>query len=331
MVGGPTSTARPPPTYHRRVAPLLLLNADDVRDLIDLPALFGSLEHALRELSRGTTSVPPRIAARAPGGILAAMPGYVPGTALESKLVAVFPGNHDRGLSSHQALIALFDEETGVPVCVMDGTVVTAVRTGATSAVAARAVARPDVRTLAILGAGVQGRSHLKAFTTLFDPSEIRIASRNPGHAKKLVELDRRATATTAFEDAVRGADVVCCCTDADEPVIDRAWLSRGVHVSSVGVGGEVDAATVRDASVFVEWRGAAENPPPTGSAELQGLDPSKLVEIGQVLAGDHPGRRTDDELTLYKSTGHAVEDAAAARQVFDRAVAEGRGQTFEL
>jgi ornithine cyclodeaminase/alanine dehydrogenase-like protein (mu-crystallin family) len=312
------------------MAPLLLLNADDVRDLIDLPSLFEPLERALRELSRGTTSVPPRIVARAPGGFLGAMPGYLPGTGLEAKLVAVFPENHDRGLPSHQALIALFDDETGMPLCVMDGTVVTAVRTGATSAVAARAVAPPEVRTLAILGAGVQGRSHLNAFTTMFEPSEIRIASRNPEHAKALAAVDPRATATD-FEDAVRGADVVCCCTDADQPVIARDWLATGAHVSSVGVGAEVDGATVRDASVFVEWRGAAENPPPTGSAELQGLDPSALVEIGQVLSGDHPGRRSDDELTLYKATGHAVEDAAAARQVFDRAVAQGRGRTFEL
>jgi alanine dehydrogenase len=330
VAGGPPSAARPSPTYHRRMAPLLLLNADDVRDLIDLPSLFEPLEHALRELSRGTTSVPPRTVARAPNGFLGSMPGYLPGTALEAKLVAVFPDNHDHGLPSHQALIALFDPETGIPRCVMDGTVVTAVRTGATSAVAARALARPNPRTLAILGAGVQGRSHLNAFIQVFDPSEIRIASRDPDHATALAEADPRA-GTTTFEEAVRGADVVCCCTDADEPVIARAWLSPGVHVSSVGVGEEVDPETVRDASVFVEWRGAAENPPPTGSAELQGLDPATLVEIGQVLAGDHPGRTSDDELTLYKATGHAVEDAAAARQVFDRAVAQGRGQTFEL
>jgi len=312
------------------MAPLLLLNGEDVRALIDLPSLFEPLEHALVELSRGTTSVPPRTVARAPGGFLGSMPGYIPGMALEAKLVAVFPGNHDRGLPSHQALIALFDEQTGMPLCVMDGTVVTAVRTGATSAVAARALARPEVRTLAILGAGVQGRSHLNAFTTMFDPPEIRVASREPDHAIALAAADPRARAET-FEEAVRGADVVCCCTDSEEPVIARDWLSPGAHVSSVGVGAEVDDATVRDASVFVEWRGAAENPPPTGSAELQGVDPSTLVEIGQVLSGEHPGRGSDQELTLYKSTGHAVEDAAAARQVFDCAVAEGRGQTFEL
>ena len=313
------------------MASLLLLNADDVRDLIDLTPLFPALEQALRDLSAGRASVPPRTVARTPDGFLGSMPGYLPGTALEAKLVAVFPGNHERGLPSHQALIALFDEETGAPLCVMDGTVITAVRTGATAAVSARALARDDARTLAILGAGVQGRSHLDAFANLFELDEIRVASRTARHADELSELDPRARAVGSFETAVRGADLVCCCTDAAEPVISRGWLGPGTHVSSVGVGAEVDPATVRAASVFVEWRGAAENPPPTGSAELQGLDPSAIAEIGEVLAGEHPGRRSADELTLYKSTGHAVEDAAAARLVFDRARVEGAGLRFEL
>ena len=313
------------------MAPLLLLNAADVRELIDLPALFDALEGALADLSAGKASVPPRTVARTPDGFLGSMPGFLPGTALEAKLVAVFPGNHEHGLPSHQALIALFDERTGAPLCVMDGAVITEVRTGATAAVAARALARPHPRTLAIVGAGVQGRSHLDAFTALFDPDEIRVASRTAIHAEELAELDPRARAVGSFEEAVRGADLVCCCTDADEPVISRAWLGSGVHVSSVGVGAEVDPAIVQAASIFVEWRGAAENPPPTGSAELQGLDPASIAEIGEVFAGTHPGRRSDDELTLYKSTGHAVEDAAAARQVFDRASAEGVGLTFEL
>ncbi len=312
------------------MAPLLLLNAEDVRNLIDLPTLFGALEDALRELSAGNASVPPRTVARTPEGFLGSMPGYLPGT-LEAKLVAVFPGNHGRGLPSHQALIAMFDEETGAPLCLMDGTVITAVRTGATAAVAARALAREGARSLAVLGAGVQGRSHLDAFPLMFELDDIRVASRDPRHAETLAGSHPKARVVDSFEEAVRGADLVCCCTDADEPVLSHAWLARGAHVSSVGVGAEVDEATVRASSIFVEWRGAAENPPPTGSAELQGLDAASIAEIGEVLAGAHPGRRSDGELTLYKSTGHAVEDAAAARQVFDRASAEGVGTTFEL
>src|SRR5512134_3916708 len=157
------------------MAPLLLLNADDVRRLIDLPTLFDRLERALRDLSAGRASVPPRTVARTQEGFLGSMPGYLPGT-LEAKLVAVFPGNHERGLPSHQALIALFDEATGAPLCVMDGTVITAVRTGATTAVAARALAREGSRSLAIVGAGVQGRSHLDAFPHVFELDDVRVA-----------------------------------------------------------------------------------------------------------------------------------------------------------
>jgi ornithine cyclodeaminase/alanine dehydrogenase-like protein (mu-crystallin family) len=165
----------------------------------------------------------------------------------------------------------------------------------------------------------------------LFELDDVRVASRDPRHAETLAGSHPKARAVSSFEEAVRRADLVCCCTDADEPVLSHAWLAPGAHVSSVGVGAEVDQATVRASSIFVEWRGAAENPPPTGSAELQGLDPASIAEVGEVLAGTHPGRRSDGELTLYKSTGHAVEDAAAARQVFDRASTEGVGTTFEL
>ena len=303
-----------------------VLSRDEVARLLDIDLLFERLERAFVELSAGRTSVPPRVAAHAREGFLAAMPGYVDGV-LEAKLVSVFPGHEP----SHQALIAVFDAATGTPRAVMDGTHITAVRTGASSAVATRALAREDARVLAVLGAGVQGRSHLDAFPRLFSLDDIRVASRDPRHAETLVLSHPRARVVDSFEEAVRGADLVCCCTDADEPVLSHAWLTPGAHVSSVGVGAEVDEATVRASSIFVEWRGAAENPPPTGSAELQGLDPASIAEIGEVLAGAHPGRRSDGELTLYKSTGHAVEDAAAAREVFDRASAEGVGTTFEL
>jgi ornithine cyclodeaminase/alanine dehydrogenase-like protein (mu-crystallin family) len=131
-----------------------------------------------------------------------------------------------------------------------------------------------------------------------------------------------------SFEQAVTGADVVCCCTDARQPVLSARWLAPGTHVSSVGgtFGPELDAGTVRAGRVFVEWRGAARNPPPAGAHELQGLDPDTVTEIGEVLAGTRPGRGRDDEITVYKSTGHAVEDAAAARLVDRRARAAGAG-----
>ena len=254
---------------------LLYLSRQDVERLLDVDAMLDALGKALIAYSAGTTTVPPRVGIRVPDlGLLGTMPGYVPGIALEVKLVSVFPGNHHHSLPSHQGLIALFDEGDGAPLAVMDGTYITAIRTGGTAAVAARALARKDAKVLAILGAGVQGASHLETFPRVRDFDEIRIASRDGDKAARLA--------------------------------------SKHPHV-------------------FVEWRGAATNPPPAGAHELQGLDPDSLTEVGEVLAGTRPGRADDDEVTVYKSTGHAVEDAATARIVYDRARAEGAGVSLPL
>jgi len=316
------------------VGELLYLSRADVERLLDIDAMLDALGKALVVYSSGIASVPPRAGARVGDrGILGAMPGYVPGIALEVKLVSVFPANHDHGLPSHQGLIMVFDEDTGTPLAVMDGTYITAIRTGGTAAVATRTLARDDASVLAILGAGVQGGSHLETFPRVRDFKEIRLASRNPDHARALAARHPGARVADSFEAAVRGADVVACCTDAREPILRREWLKPGAHVSSVGGtwGPELDAETISAGRVFVEWRGAATNPPPAGAAELQGVDANSLTEVGEVLAGTRPGRISDDEITIYKSTGHAVEDAAAARLVYDRAKAEGAGVSLEL
>jgi alanine dehydrogenase len=316
------------------VGDLLYLCRADVERLLDIDAMLEALAKALVIFSSGITSVPPRTAARVPDlGLLGAMAGYVPGVALEIKLVSVFPGNHARGIPSHQGLIALFGEDDGRPLAVMDGAYITAIRTGGTAAVAAKALARDDARVLAILGAGVQGGSHLETFTRVRDFDEIRVASRDGAKASALAARHPKARVAGSFEEAVRGADVVACCTDAREPVIRRDWLEPGVHVSSVGgtFGPELDRDTLAAAKVFVEWRGAALNAPPAGSHELQGMDADAITEVGEVLAGTRPGRTSDRDITVYKSTGHAVEDAATARLVYDRALAEGAGVNLPL
>jgi alanine dehydrogenase len=298
---------------------MLVLSQDDVARLLDVDLLLERLERAFVALSAGRASVPPRVAAFVPErGLLAAMPGYVDGI-LAAKLVALFP-DHD---PSHQALIAVFDAETGTPQAVMDGTHITAVRTGASSAVATRALAREDARVLAMLGAGVQGRSHLDAVRRVRVFDEVRVASRTFEHAQALAG-EAGAVAVGSFEEAVRGADVVCCCTHASEPVLRRDWLSPGTHVCSVGAsqeGPELDAETVTAGLLCVESRVAFEQPP-AGAFELQGLDPSSAVELGELLAGTRPGRTSDEQITVYKSMGHAVEDAAAAALVLERATA---------
>jgi ornithine cyclodeaminase/alanine dehydrogenase-like protein (mu-crystallin family) len=294
---------------------LLVLTQDEVARLLDLDLLLDRLERAFVELSAGRASVPPRQAAFAPDGFLAAMPGYVDGV-LAAKLVALFPGHEP----SHQALIAVFDAGTGTPRAVLDGTHITAVRTAASSAVATRALARENAKVLAVLGAGVQGRSHLDAVPRVRDFDQVRVASRTPAHAQALAR-ETGAAAVESFEEAVRGADVVCCCTHADAPILRCEWLAPGAHVCSVGVGDgpELDAETVRAGLLVVESE-AAFQPFPAGAHELSGLDPSLGVELGRILGGEHPGRTSDDELTVYKSMGHADEDAAAAALVLERA-----------
>jgi ornithine cyclodeaminase/alanine dehydrogenase-like protein (mu-crystallin family) len=316
------------------VGELLYLSRADVERVLDVDAMLDALAQALAAFSAGRAVVPPRVAARVgERGMLGVMPGYLPGVALETKLVSVFPENDAHGIPSHQGLIALFEEERGTPIALMDGAYITAIRTGGTAAVAARVLAREDSRVLAILGAGVQGGSHLATFPKVRDFTDIRVANRNPERAKELAARHPKARAVASFEEAVAGADVVACCTDSRQPILRRQWLTPGMHVSAVGgtFGPELDADTVGACRVFVEWRGAVTNAPPAGAHELQGLDPEAVTEVGEVIAGTRPGRRSAADITLYKSTGHAVEDAATARLVYDRAQKMGVGTRLPL
>ena len=309
---------------------MVVLSRADVRRLLDLDRLLDALERAFVELSAGRASVPSRIAAHTERGLLAAMPGYADGI-LETKLVSVFPGNHEVGLPTHQATIALFDDETGKPLALMDGTEITAVRTGASSAVASRALAREDARVLAVLGAGVQARSHIDAMRRVRELAEVRVASRTLEHAQALAE-EIGGTPYASFEEAVDGADIVCACTDAGEPIVSAAWLAPGMHVTSVGAsreGPELDPAVMSSGLLVVESRVAFE-PYPAGAHELQGLDPGSAAELGEILAGTGEGRTSAEQITVYKSMGHAVEDAAAAGLVYRRAL-EGGGVEVEL
>jgi alanine dehydrogenase len=310
---------------------MLALTSDDVASLLDVGPLIDALEAAFVALSAGTCDVPPRIGARAAHGLLGAMPGYVPGAGLALKAITVFPANPAAGRPAHQGLIVLFDEHDGRPLVIMDAAHLTAMRTAAASAVSTRRLAREDASVLAILGAGAQGRAHLAVLPTVCDFPEIRIASRTHEHARALARGNPNARTVPSFADAIRGADVVCLCTDAADPVIRHEELAPGTHVSSVGTGAELDRETLRRGRVFVEWRGAVTEPFPAGARELQGLDPGAVTELGEVIAGTRPGRRSRDEITVYKSTGHAIEDVATAQLVYDRAVAERRGSELRI
>ncbi|HWJ31914.1 MAG TPA: ornithine cyclodeaminase family protein [Gaiellaceae bacterium] len=312
---------------------MIVLSQAEVRELLDPDALIDALAEAHRELSEGKASMPPRIAAFAErDGLLGAMPSYLPSAGLACKLVTLFPQNTDR--HTHQALIGIFDPTNGSPVALMDGTYITATRTAAGSALATRLLAREDAKVLAILGAGVQARTHADALRRVRDFDEVRVASRNPAHAEETA-AEIGATAVGSWEEAVRGADVVAATTHASEPIVLRDWLAPGTHVNSVGANpqgrGEVDPAIVREALVAVEYRGSTLAPPPAGAAEFVEWAPEEVVELGELVAGTKQGRSSKEQISLYKSVGVAVQDAAAAALVLAAARQRSVGREIEL
>jgi len=326
---------------------VLILSRADVEALIDRDRLLDAVARAMSDLSAGKASMPGRNAAMVPerDALLAAMPAYLPSAgALTTKLVTVFP--HNTGVPSHQAVIAVFDPESGTPIALMDGTVITAERTAAGSALATRHLAREDARVLAVLGTGVQARSHLRAVVRVRKFDEVRVAGRDVAKARALAaeiskELGLEIRAAPSFEAAMAGADVICGATHPHEPVIRRERIRPGTHVNSVGFsldGREVDAATIRDALVVVDQRDAALAPPPRGSNDLVwairdgAITPDDVyAEIGELVAGTKPGRTRAEQITLYKSVGVAVQDAAAAALVLAAARERGLGTEVDI
>lgn len=322
-----------------------ILDADHVRTLLDRARLRVALEAALVAQSEGLADVPPRIAAAAPNGLLAAMPGYLAGSGgepdiLGTKLVAIFPGNVDT--PSHQGVIAYFDPATGTPLALMDAEVITEERTAGTAAIATDLLARPDARILTIVGAGAQGRAHVAAFGPLRPWSEIRIVSRSQPSAAVLAADARFGFGADvvirgnfdAVDDAVDGADVVALCTHADQAVIDPQRVAPGAHVSSVGSQAELPIALLDgERTIVVDHVGAVTTAPPAGAAELQHLAGDRVLEIGRLIVEPTRGRQGDDStaITIYKSTGHAVQDLAASKLIFDAAVDADIGTLVRL
>jgi ornithine cyclodeaminase len=284
-------------------------------------------------------------------GMLAAMPGYLPSAGtLAAKLVTVFPHNEARGVPSHQAVVTVFDSDTGSVIAVMDGTAITALRTAAGSALSTRLLAREDSAVLAILGTGVQARAHARMVPRVRAISEIRVVGRDREKARALAEeLVREAVPgemtsvrdVETFDEAARGADIVCATTHSPQPVIRRSMVEPGMHLTSVGVnpaGPELDAETVRDSVLVVESRSAALAPFPAGATDLlwpirDGVITAEHVhgEIGELVLGRKPGRTSPDQITLYKSVGIAAEDVAAAALVLEAAEAANVGTVLEL
>ena len=302
---------------------VLVLSEQDVRALLPMEECVEAMDGVLRSLARGELYQPLRFITRPPGAdsLMGFMPAYRGGESAvwSLKEIVIAPGNPARGLDAHQGAVLLHDGETGELRALMNASPITEIRTAAVSAVATRALARPGARVVAIIGGGVQARSHAEAMRTVLDGAEIRVWKRADGGSP---------------EDVLRGADVVCTCTSAREPILRRDWLAPGAHVNAVGASlptaRELDTETMAAASLFVDRRESTLNE--SGDLLLAGLGEGHIrAEIGEVLVGSHPGRTRDDELTVFKSLGLAVEDLAAAELIVRKARERGVGAEVDF
>ena len=318
----------------------LCLNEADIRAVLPMPDLIGAMESALTAFSNGQVVQPVRpVIEMGEAALFAAMPGFLRDPpVLGAKLVTVIAANQARGLATHQAAILLLDPETGMLLAVMDGRLITEMRTAAVSAVSMRHLARSDASVLAILGSGVQARSHLAALTIERPFREVRAWSPTPAHLQKFVAeaaVPIRLCQTAA--EAVRGADVIALTTASFEPVIASDWVSSGAHVISVGAcrpnQREMDPELLSRARVVVDSRDAAfQESGDVILAEREGrIAKEQVMELGEVVAGRAPDRASPSEITVFKSLGLAVEDLVAARLAFQRARQLRKGIEIDL
>jgi thiomorpholine-carboxylate dehydrogenase len=304
----------------------LFLDERHVRQHLRMAELIPAMENALIDFSAGKVTQPVRsvITVDPPGGFYGMMPALTP-EALGQKIVTFYPPNAERGIPTHMATIFLVDPETGAPLAVMDGRLITEMRTAAVSAAATKLLALPDAKVLAILGSGVQARSHLEALQLVRQFEEVRLWSHTPAHAERFAE-EIGAKAMPA-EAAVRDADVVVTATSSRTPVLQGSWLKRGCHVNAVGAcrpdWRELDDDAMANV-VFVDSRDGAMKE--SGDVILSGT--KIYAELGEALAGKVEPRTS--ETTIFKSLGMAVEDISAAMLVY-RSATDDRGRKSEV
>ena len=323
---------------------MLILGLADVLAALAPEECAEAMAAVLAAHARGEALMPLRSVASFDGaaGFLGTMPAWRGGgePVFSLKSVCVMPGNPARGLDAHQGTVTLFDGTTGVPRAILNASAVTAVRTAAVSAVATRLLARPQARVLAILGAGVQARAHVRALAGVREFESVRVYAPSAEHARAVASLaDGAGSIAASAEEAVRGADVVVLATSSREPVLRREWLEPGTHVNAVGASQpsarELDVDTVAASALFcdsreslrteaAEFRLAVEQGAIDGEDHVRG-------ELGEVLAGLADGRRSAEELTVFRSLGLAVEDLAAAETAVARARELGIGTEVEL
>jgi alanine dehydrogenase len=323
-----------------------LLTEDHVKSLLTTPELITAMEAAIARFSAREVLQPVRtvLSVGPTKAFFGVMPAYIEQPPrLGTKLVTVFNENHARGLPSHLATIVLLDPDTGALLALMDGRYITESRTAAVSAVSARHLARADASTLAIIGSGVQARSHLEAYAEVRNLRDVRIWSPNARSRERFVDdmshhVGARLQNCASARQAVEGADLIVLVTSSPTPVIDDAWVAPGAHVVSVGAcrpdQREMPPELVARARLFVDSRAAALV---ESGDVVMGLQESRFGEahiageLGDVVLGRVAGRQSDDQVTVFKSLGMAVEDVVSADLVYRKAIENGAGTELTL
>lgn len=320
----------------------LFIGQEDVPDLLPMDECITAVRQALADLARGEGIQPLRPVMWLPEkvGALGMMPGHLGSIdTLGIKTVTVFPSNAGSDLDSHQGSVMLFEASNGRLKAVIDATEITSIRTAAASAVATEQLAREDASVLAVLGAGVQGKSHMAAIPAVRDIREIRVWSRNPESAARLADgANVSARAVGSVSEAVAGAHVICTTTSSPDPILTGSLLEPGMHINAVGssvpFARELDGDTMARSRLFVDRRESTLNE--SGDflmARAEGAigDDDIVAEIGELIIGSNQGRLSSEDITLFKSLGLAVEDIAAADVVYRNALSTGRGHSMEF
>jgi ornithine cyclodeaminase len=325
---------------------MLVLTTSDVERLLPMGRCIEVMETALIGYEQGRMSQPLRTIFRPPGatGAMAWMPSHRSGddAVYAMKLLCVVPGNPARGLDGHQGMVVLLDGETGEARAVMNASAITAIRTAAVSALATRLLARPDATELAVIGTGVQARTHLEAIGMVRPIRRARVAGRTPERARAFAaevgpDMPFPVDAAASVREAVSGADIVVTATSARDPLLDLAWL-EGAHVNAVGAGlppnHELFPRSLPVAALYTDRRESlrAEATEYRIALEQELIGPEHcLGELGELLTGKVPGRTSPDQVTVFRSLGIAIEDLAAAAEVVRRARETGMGTSVDF
>lgn len=319
---------------------MLVINQNEVTELLSMESCITVMESVLKDLSDGQAIQSLRqVIPLQKDNLIGLMPGYLQGKEVAgAKIISVFPSNHGSNLPSHQGLVTLFDSSTGVLKAVVDGQKITAIRTAAVSAVATCYLAREDAEILAILGTGEQAKSHLEAMLLVRSIREVRVWGRTFAKAENFkAEMSQKLgveiMVVESVQEAVSSADIICTVTASTEPVLQGEWLKPGVHINAVGAcrpaDRELDSKTVQLAKLYVDRLESAQYESGDYLIPLAEdvITPNHIIgEIGELISGGLLGRRSADEITLFKGLGLAIEDLAAANFIYNEAVRLHKG-----